>query len=144
MEFEEEKSSPSTGRNRTRGQQRSLQTRAGIRRTVTTRAGAESAEERDRITCLNCRIRHRDGFLCDRNTHHVSCSGCGGSFPLRTGPSVQCELCDKYFCNLYWNCSGTGANKLERVEKHKMRDWPSGDGTLPAGVLDCVKRYLEG
>ena len=120
-EMEEEKSSPGSVRGRGRGRPRGSGRGGSARQaestgrsgrcTTITRAGAENAVQ-SAEQCLNCRIRHRDGFMCGRNTPHVTCSGCGNLFPQRQDTSVQCELCDKYYCNLYWTCSHTGLNKV--------------------------------
>jgi len=106
---EEEKKTPTTparGRGRAKGIQ-------GGTRPL---AVAQAQNIRQNI-CRQCQ-RRVDNFQCQGNQAHVQCSACHQYMPLRPNNRQSCEVCKKYFCNLYWQSGAKCRNGLGQIETY--------------------------
>ena len=81
-------------------------------------------------------------YTCQQNLHHV-CTCCSRRFPNRLNqpnlPQVQCLLCQKHFCHLYWGCDSSCGGCLA-----KLQDWkPTVNMDLINGALSCATNIHE-
>ena len=49
--------------------------------------------------CRQCKAS-KDGFRCAHNQEHVACAGCNLQMPRRADIHQQCQVCERFFCNL--------------------------------------------
>lgn len=74
------------------------------------------------VNFRQCRAPGPNGYQCPANGPHLVCSSCNQLVPNRPAstdpqhpiPKIQCELCLRVHCDLYWTCGvfyGRGALK---------------------------------
>lgn len=63
--------------------------------------------------CKQCEKKIKK-FKCQPGQKHIKCSKCSILMPQRDGQQQTCEICNNYFCNLYFGHCATGLAPLNQ------------------------------
>eukprot|EP00347_Sterkiella_histriomuscorum_P012623 403367860 len=100
--------------------------------------------------CKNCTEMSADMFLCKKDQQHLKCTNCEQLFPERNQFDQMCYLCDRNFCNLYWECPKRAQNPLAQLQEHKINlnvnrnysnadDWPEHQKVTIENIMKVQK-----
>jgi len=99
------------------------------------------------VKCRECDTPGADGHKCAVSASHKFCAVCGEYVPDRGLPEkpVNCEICKRSFCDLYWGCKGfNGKGYLAKLSDHRELTIfsPPPESKLNTYEFNVIKTYI--